>query len=68
MQLAKVKSDIVDIIVLYKSQSGNMNVLEKIIKNFIDADTPTIIVGDFNVKFLNEKMNNTRSFLKHHNW
>ena len=64
MQLAKVKSDILDIIVLYKSHSGNMNVLEKILKNFIDTDTPTIIVGDFNVNFLNEKMNITRSFLK----
>ena len=64
LQLAKIKSNLADIIVLYMSQAGNLNGLENILSQIIKTDTPTIIIGDFNVNFLDEKTKSTRSFLK----
>ena len=64
LQLAKIKSNLADIIVLYMSQAGNLNGLENILSQIIKTETPTIIIGDFNVNFLDEKTKSTSSFLK----
>ena len=45
------------------SQAGNLNYLGNILSQIIRTDTPTIIIGDFNVNFLDEKTKSS-SFLK----
>ena len=64
LQIRKLKSDTVDIIVLYKSQEETLNNLEKILINIVDTDKPTVIIGDFNTNFLDKEDRKARTFLK----
>ena len=54
MQLSKFSSAILDVIVLYRSQQGSKQELNRLIKELEDENVPTLIIGDFNVPILKE--------------
>ena len=51
-QIAKFKNDMLDIITVYRSQSGNSVELLDQLKGLVDNGRTTIITGDFNACFM----------------
>ena len=51
-QIAKFKHDVLDIINIYRSQSGNSLELLEYLKKIIEPGRTTIITGDFNICFM----------------
>ena len=62
MQLSKFSSAILDVIVLYRSQQGSKQEMNRLIKQLEDENVPTLIIGDFNVPFLEEGAHLTKQF------
>ena len=51
MQLSKFTSSIVDIVTIYRSQTGNLKDLNQNIEKMMNSKRPLLIVGDFNFCF-----------------
>ena len=54
----------VDIIVIHRSLGESIDYLEKILNYIEDYEIPPIIIGDFNMTFLNIENRKTSAFLR----
>ena len=68
IQLSKFSSAILDIIVLYRSQQGSKPEMKQLIRQLEDVNAPTLIIGDFNLPFLEEGVNLTKQFFNKNNY
>ena len=56
-QLTKMKSKLLDVITVYRSQEGNIKTLEEDIKSLINMEKNTVICGDLNICYKSERNN-----------
>ena len=56
-QITKFKHKDLDIISIYRSQSGNSVEVLETVKNLLTTGIPTLISGDFNICFIENKSN-----------
>ena len=63
LQLAKLQSELVHMILLYKLKEENPKDLEQILVELIDEATPTVIVGDLNLNLMEAANISLNSFL-----
>ena len=68
LQLTKFTSDLIDLLVIYRSQSCNHKHLTQILESLIDKEKPLMVLGDFNFCFLEKSLNCTRQFLNKHSF
>ena len=68
MQLTKFTSQMLDVILLYRSQRGDYDKLNEYIDSLMTHDKPLLIVGDFNFCYLKTKFNRTKNHLKAKNF
>ena len=64
MQLTKFTSQMLDIILLYRSQRGDYDQLNEHIDSLMSEGKPLLIVGDLNFCYLKNKYNRTKQHLK----
>jgi hypothetical protein len=67
-QLTKFTSELMDLVVIYRSQSGNHKHLTQILEKLIDKEKPLMVLGDFNFCFLDSSMNCTKQFFNKHSF
>jgi hypothetical protein len=66
IQLTKLSGKQLDIIVVYKAPAGNDSVLARHLENLTtNRNKPTIVCGDFNMCFIDNRKNKSTSFLLH---
>ena len=63
LQISKFQSTYCDIIALYRSQTGDNIQLRDKLKNMIDLERQTLIIGDFNFCYLSSMAKSLRDFL-----
>jgi exonuclease III len=63
IQISKFTSTEIDLIVLYRSQNGNLKLLIQYLKNLINREKPLMIIGDFNFCFLEDSSNFVTKYL-----
>ena len=68
MQLSKFTSKMLDIITLYRSQSGDFNKLIEYIDLMSTDGKPLLVLGDFNFCFMNNKNHRVKQHLKAKNF
>ena len=54
LQVSKVSSAEVDVITVYRSSVNNLEQCAAVVASFIDLEKETVILGDFNVSFMEE--------------
>ena len=64
MQLSKLESKDLEIIIVYRSSQGNSTELLQHIKDNIKEDISTVIAGDFNICFNTHRNNKISKFLE----
>jgi exonuclease III len=68
LQLSKFTSDVIDLVVLYRSQSGNHKHLKQILETLMDKEKPLMVIGDFNFCFLENSFNCTKKYFDEHSF
>ena len=68
IQMSKFTSDILDVVVLYRSQQGNKQEMNQLIKQLENAPIPLLVIGDFNFPYLEEGTNSTQQFFTENNY
>ena len=68
MQLTKFTSPVIDIVVIYRSQSGNLTELKELIEELIDGEKAELILGDFNFCFISNPSNPVTNFFEQNNF
>ena len=63
IQISKFTSSDLDLIVIYRSQNGNLKLLTQYFDNLINREKPLLIVGDFNFCFLSDYSNAVTNYL-----
>ena len=63
LQLSMFSCDVIDLLVLYRSQSGSHEVIKEILETLIDKEKPLLIIGDFNFCYLDYSSNLTGRYL-----
>ena len=66
MQLSKFSSMIQDVITIYRSQNYPLEALNKEIKKLITQKKPTLVIGDFNFCYKDERKS-TKTFFESYN-
>ena len=64
MQITKLSSSSIDLVVLYRSQKGSTETLKKHLKALNTGDKPLLVIGDFNYCFMDDSSNPTRQYLQ----
>ena len=64
MQLSKFSSPHLNIVVIYRSQNGNLNKLKQNLEAVTRKDKPELILGDFNFDFPISPSNPTKLYLQ----
>ena len=64
MQLTKLESENLDIIIVYRSEQGNTTELLSHIITMLREETATVICGDFNICYKTNKTNKISKFLE----
>ena len=54
IQMSKFTSSYIDLIVLYRSQTGNLKLMKQYLENVNKGEKPLLVIGDFNFCFINE--------------
>ena len=67
MQISKFTSNDLDLIVLYRSQNGNYEELQRHLERMINKEKPVLLVGDLNFCHLKDT-NVTKLYLQHNNF
>ena len=62
MQLSKFSSNLLQLVVLYRSQNGDHEVLAEILKTLVARDKPTLVIGDLNYCYLESSSNLTKQY------
>ena len=65
-QISKMSAKEVDVINIYRSQGTNNAELAENLKQLIDEKRLTIVCGDINLCFVNERGNKITTMLEHH--
>ena len=63
MQISKFTSSDIDVLVLYRSQNGNLNLLRQHLEELINREKPTMVIGDFNFCFLEDSSQSLKNYL-----
>ena len=63
MQISKFTSSDLDVLVLYRSQNGNMNQLRQHLEELINGEKPILLIGDFNFCFLEDSSQSLKNYL-----
>jgi exonuclease III len=63
LQLSKFTSDVIDLVVLYRSQNSDLKHLAQLLETLLDTEKPLLIVGDFNFCFMENSSNPTKKYL-----
>ena len=63
MQISKFKSSDLDVIVLYRSQHGNLNQLRQHLEELINREKPLLVIGDFNFCFIDDSSQFLKNYL-----
>ena len=64
MQLSKFTSYNLDVVALYKSQQESQANLNEAIKKMTTSEKPVLVIGDFNICYLDGTDNSTGKFMK----
>ena len=64
MQISKLESKEVDVIIVYRSEQGNLTVLVEQLKNLINPGVNTVVTGDFNLCYVANKHNKVTKYLE----
>ena len=62
LQLSKFTSDVIELVVLYRSQNGDHKHLTQILETLLDSEKPLFVVGDFNFCFMGNSSNPTKKY------
>ena len=62
MQLSKFSSNLLQLVVLYRSQDGNHEVLTEILQTLVVRNKPTLVIGDLNYCYLESSSNLTKQY------
>ena len=63
IQVSKLSGVSLDIIVVYRAPNGNDGLLRDHLKNLIDSRRITLVCGDFNMCYIDNRKNRTTTFL-----
>ena len=63
IQLTKLSSEDTDVIIVYKSPKGKDSELASHLGQIIDLDRTTLVCGDFNMCYIDQRKNKTTSYL-----
>ena len=67
MQITKLSYSTIDIVVLYRSQSGNIETLKQHLEALNDnEEKPLLVIGDFNFCFMDKSSNSTKEYFQEH--
>ena len=66
MQMTKLKTQEIDIISVYRSSGGDPKEMVEELKQLIDMNKTTIVAGDFNFCFIDQRGNFVTKFLEDH--
>ena len=61
--MTKLSGNLFDLIVVYKGPTGNDGILREHLKHIINCNRDTIVVGDFNMCFVENRNNRSSKFL-----
>ena len=64
MQISKLVSDEVEVIVVYRSDGGNPNDLVAHLTRLIDREMNTLVTGDFNICYISKRNNKVTKYLE----
>ena len=64
MQISKLVSNEVEVIVVYRSEKGNLNDLVEHLKKIINWEENTVITGDFNICYISNRKNKVTKYLE----
>ena len=64
MQLSKFSSTNLDVISLYRSNDGDLKMLNNYLEDMIEKEKPQLVVGDFNFCCLDTRSNSTTKYLR----
>ena len=64
MQLSKFSSSHLNIVVIYRSQNGNLDKLKQNLEAITAKDKPELILGDFNFDYPTSPSNPTKLYLQ----
>ena len=56
MQISKLVSNEVEVIVVYRSEKGNLNDLVEHLKKLINREENTVVTGDFHICYISNKI------------
>ena len=68
MQLSMFTSSFIDIVAIYRSQSGDLKELQENIDNMIIGEKPELLLGDFNFCYQNSSSNQISRYLLQNNF
>ena len=64
MQISKIESEEVDVIIVYRSEQGNLTDLVEHLKKLINLEVNTVVTGDFNLCYVANKHNKVTKYLE----
>ena len=64
MQISKLQSMEVDVIIVYRSEQGNLTDLAEHLKNMISTEVNTVVTGDFNLCYVSNRNNKVTKYLE----
>jgi hypothetical protein len=64
MQISKLESKEVDIIIVYRSEQGNLTDLVEHLKKLINPGVNTVVTGDFNICYVSNRNNKITKYLE----
>ena len=64
MQLSKFSSANLDLISIYRSNQGNLQEMNQLIKQLRNRNVPQVGIGDLNFNYLEERNNSAKQFFK----
>jgi hypothetical protein len=64
MQISKLESKEVDIIIVYRSEQGNLTDLVEHLKKLINTGVNTVVTGDFNICYVSNRNNKITKYLE----
>ena len=67
-QLTKLSGRMFDLIIVYKSPTGKDESLQNHLRDMIDFNRPTLVCGDFNMCYIDNKNNSSTTFLLQKNF
>ena len=64
MQISKIESKELDVIIVYRSEQGNLTDLVEHLKKLINTRMNTVVTGDFNICYVSNRNNKVTKYLE----